>query len=193
MIANVRSFRSSPSPSLSSLTTLRRRQGLLLIAEIIFLRETRGAKILYERAKKMRKESGKTNIRAPMELENESVKDLLRESSTRAFKLLVHEPVVLAFGLWIAYAWGITFLFLSAIPLCFQTNHGWSEGNTGLAYIPLIIGCFIGFGTSRWTDSFYDKKRDENGGIPIPEYRLIGAMYFAWMSASNRSFSGTTK
>jgi hypothetical protein len=28
--------------------------GVLLIAEIIFLKETRGAKILYERAKKMR-------------------------------------------------------------------------------------------------------------------------------------------
>ncbi|GAA5969590.1 hypothetical protein JCM11641_008170 [Rhodosporidiobolus odoratus] len=154
--------------------------GCLLIAEVFLLRETRGAKVLLDRAKKLRKETGKTNIRAPMELENENVKDLLKESCTRSFKLLAREPVVLAFGLWIAYAWGITFLFLSAIPLCFQENHGWSEGNTGLAYIPLILGCFIGFGTSRWADNFYDRKRDENGGIPIPEYRLWGAMYFAW-------------
>jgi hypothetical protein len=85
--------------------------------------------------------------------------------------------------------WGITFLFLSAIPLCFQTNHGWSEGNTGLAYIPLIIGCFIGFGTSRWADTFYDKKRDANGGVPIPEYRLIGAMAFAWSMPAVCRFS----
>ncbi|GAA5823046.1 hypothetical protein JCM11251_007464 [Rhodosporidiobolus azoricus] len=155
--------------------------GVLLVAEIFLLKETRGAKLLLDRAKKMRKETGKTNIRAPMELENESVKELLRTSCTRAIKLLAKEPVVLAFGLWIAYAWGITFLFLSAIPLCFQNNHGWSEGNTGLAYIPLIIGCFIGFGTSRWADTYYDKKRDENGGVPIPEYRLWGAMWFAWM------------
>ncbi|GAA6012222.1 hypothetical protein JCM10207_002767 [Rhodosporidiobolus poonsookiae] len=155
--------------------------GVLLIAEFFFLKESRGAKILTERAKKMRKETGKTNIRSPAELENESVKDLLRTSCTRAIKLLVREPVVLAFGCWIAYAWGITFLFLSAIPLCFQNNHGWNEGVTGLAYIPLILGCFLGFGTSRWTDSIYDRKRDENNGVPIPEYRLIGAMYFAWM------------
>lgn len=72
----------------------------------------------------MRKETGKNNIRAPVELENESVKDLLKASCTRSIVLLVKEPVVLAFGLWIAYAWGITFLFLSAIPLCFQNNHG---------------------------------------------------------------------
>ncbi|GAA6031621.1 hypothetical protein JCM8097_006553 [Rhodosporidiobolus ruineniae] len=168
--------------------------GVLLIAEVILLKETRGAKILLRRAKKLRKETGKNNIRAPMELEHENVKDLLRESCTRAFKLLIGEPVVLAFGLWIAYAWGITFLFLSAIPLAFTTVRGWSEGNTGLAYIPLIIGCFIGFGTSRWADNYYDKKRDENGGVPIPEYRLWGAMYFAWMMPAGLfifSFTGS--
>ncbi|GAA5844274.1 hypothetical protein JCM3766R1_002894 [Sporobolomyces carnicolor] len=153
----------------------------LLVAEILLLRETRGAKILARRAARMRKETGKNNIRAPIELENESVKDLLKTALTRSVILLVKEPVVLSFGLWIAYAWGITFLFLSAIPLCFQNNHGWSEGIGGLPYIALIIGCFLGFGTSRWTDSIYNRKRDENGGVPIPEYRLLGAMYFAWL------------
>ncbi|GAA5857852.1 hypothetical protein JCM1840_000937 [Sporobolomyces johnsonii] len=155
--------------------------GCLLILEVFLLKETRGAKILLRRAKQMRKETGKNNIRAPVELENESIKELLKTSCTRSIGLLVKEPVVLAFGLWIAYAWGITFLFLSAIPLCFQNNHGWSEGNGGLPYIALIIGCFIGFGTSRWADAIYDRKRDENGGVPIPEYRLLGALWFAWM------------
>lgn len=56
----------------------------------------------------MRKETGKKNIRAPIELENENVKDLLKTALTRSVLLLVREPVVLSFGLWIAYAWGIT-------------------------------------------------------------------------------------
>ncbi|GAA6006278.1 MFS transporter [Rhodotorula paludigena] len=155
--------------------------GVLLILEVFLLKETRGAKILLNRAKKLRKETGRNNIRAPIELENETIKDLLRTSCTRSIVLLFKEPTVLAFGLWIAYAWGITFLFLSAIPLCFQNNHGWSEGIGGLPYIALVVGCFIGFATSRWADSIYDRKRDENNGIPIPEYRLIGAMWFAWM------------
>ncbi|GAA5973421.1 hypothetical protein JCM8115_001738 [Rhodotorula mucilaginosa] len=155
--------------------------GVLLVLEIIFLRETRGAKILARRAKKLRKETGKNNIRAPVELENESVKDLLHTACTRSILLLAREPVVLAFGLWIAYAWGITFTLLSAIPLCFQNNHGWSEGIAGLPYLALVAGCFIGFGTSRWSDIVYDRKRDANNGIPIPEYRLIGAMAFAWL------------
>lgn len=76
--------------------------GALLILELLFLRETRGAKILARRAKKFRRETGKNNFRAQIELENESVKDLLKTSCTRSISLLFREPVVLAFGLWIA-------------------------------------------------------------------------------------------
>lgn len=76
--------------------------GVLWTLEILFLRETRGAKILARRANKLRQETGKKNIRAPVELETESVKDLLRTACTRSIILLVREPVVLAFGLWIA-------------------------------------------------------------------------------------------
>ncbi|KAL8278322.1 hypothetical protein RQP46_009214 [Phenoliferia psychrophenolica] len=153
--------------------------GVLFIAEVFLLKETRGAKILATRAKKLRKETGNPNIRAPAELESESVKKLLKKSCTRAVMLMVHEPVLLAFGFWIAMAWGITFLFLSVIPLTFAGNHGWSEGNAGLPYIALMIGCFIGFGTGFWSDAKYNKVRDANGGVPIPEYRLWGAMHFA--------------
>ena len=76
--------------------------GALFVFEVLFLKETRGAKILTRRAKQMRKESGNQNIRAPAELESESVKDLLKKSSTRALMLLVKEPVILFFGFWIA-------------------------------------------------------------------------------------------
>lgn len=113
-----------------------------------------------------------------MELESDSISQLFRDSSLRAFKLLFREPVVFLFGFWIAFAWGLVFLFLSAIPIAFQENRGWSEGNSGLPYISLIIGCFIGFGTGFWQDSMYDKAARKNNGVPIPEARLYGAMVF---------------
>lgn len=113
-----------------------------------------------------------------MELETTSISQLFRDSSLRAFKLLFREPVVFLFGFWIAFAWGIVFLFLSAIPLAFQTNRGWSEGNSGLPYISLIIGCIIGFATGFWQDSMYNKAQAKNNGVAIPEARLYGAMLF---------------
>lgn len=77
--------------------------------------ETRGAKILAGRAKQLRAETGNQHIKSSSELESESIKDLLKKSSTRAVSLMVHEPVLFMFGFWIAMAWGITFLFLSVI------------------------------------------------------------------------------
>jgi len=152
--------------------------GVVFVMELFFFKETRGAKILMDRAKALRKETGDQSIRAPAELESESVKDLLKKSSSRAVMLLIHEPVVLAFGLWIGLAWGITFLFLSVIPLTFAGNHGWSEGNAGLPYLALILACFIGFGTGLWADKKYDQVQEENDGVAIPEYRLYGSMFF---------------
>lgn len=99
--------------------------GALLILEIFFLKETRGATLLDRRAKKLRKETGDNRYRSALELEAQSVKQLLRQSCTRSIKLLLAEPVLFLFGFWIAFAWGITFLFLSVIPLTFEGNHGW--------------------------------------------------------------------
>ncbi|CED82158.1 Synaptic vesicle transporter SVOP and related transporters (major facilitator superfamily) [Phaffia rhodozyma] len=152
--------------------------GVLLIAEFIFLKESRGAVILKARAASLRKETGDDRYRAPIELESDSIAQLFRESSLRAIQLLYKEPVVFLFGFWIALAWGVVFLFLSAIPLAFAGNRGWNTGIAGLPYLGLIVGCFIGFATGFWQDSMYYKAMDNNNGVPVPEARLYGAMVF---------------
>ena len=153
--------------------------GILFIVEYFFLKETRGAKLLAVRAKALRKETGDKRYRSPSDLESESVKDLLRKSSTRAIKLLIGEPVIFVFGFWIAMAWGITFLFLSVIPLTFEGNHGWTEGNGGLPYFGLMFGCVLGFLSGLWADRKYNKVQRDNDGVAIPEYRLYGSMFFS--------------
>ncbi|PWN48050.1 MFS general substrate transporter [Violaceomyces palustris] len=152
--------------------------GCIFLLELLFLRESRGSAILTARAKRLRKETGDQRFRSQGELERNSVAQMFRESSVRAIYLLVREPVVFFFGLWISFAWGIVFLFLSVIPITFQDHHGWGEGKTGLAYIGLIVGCFLGFATGFWQDSMYEKAARNNGGVAIPEARLYGAMVF---------------
>ncbi|KAN0064196.1 hypothetical protein ACQY0O_003363 [Thecaphora frezii] len=152
--------------------------GVIFFGEVLFLKESRGSAILTRRAKKLRKETGDQRFRSEGELERNSLAQMFRESSVRAIYLLIHEPVVFFFGFWIAFAWGIVFLFLSAIPITFQDNHGWSEGKAGLPYIGLIIGCLLGFATGFWQDSMYDKAVRKNHGVQVPEARLYGAMIF---------------
>ncbi|PWN28775.1 MFS general substrate transporter [Jaminaea rosea] len=153
--------------------------GAVFILEAVLFRETRGSAILTTRAKKLRKDTGDMRFRSPAEVENQGIAQLFRESSLRAVTLLIREPVVSLFGAYLALAWGVIFLFLSVINITFGDIHGWSEGNVGLAYIPLILGCFIGFGTGLFQDHLYFRKKAENKGVAVPEARLYGAMIFS--------------
>ena len=153
--------------------------GVLLIIEILFFRETRGATILASRAKKLRKSTGDNRFRAPIELESESVKMLLHKSCTRSIMLLVREPVILFFGLWISLCWGLVFLFMTVIPLTYSGNHGWGDGKAGLPYIALMIGCVFGYISGYWSDHKYNQATRANNGRTVPEARLYGAMVFA--------------
>lgn len=67
------------------------------------------------------------------------------------------------------------------IPLTFDGNHGWSEGNAGLPYLALVLGCFIGFGSGLWGDRKYFAVQDANDGVAVPEYRLWGSMALSWL------------
>ncbi|KII92919.1 hypothetical protein PLICRDRAFT_134932 [Plicaturopsis crispa FD-325 SS-3] len=165
--------------------------GALLVVELIFLRETRGSLLLAKHAKKLRKDTGDSRYHAASELETTSLSELLHASTTRAFVLLVTEPVVFFFSLWLAFAWALIFLFFSVIPLTFQGNHGFSQGIAGLPYIASIIGCCLAFVASIHQNRVYDRATARNGGVPVPEVRLywsrVGAIllpvslfWYAW-------------
>lgn len=146
--------------------------GGVLIMECIFLKESRGSALLSRRAKKLRKETGDDRYRSPDELEMPSLKELLKASTTRSAIMIVKEPVVLFFSLWLAYAWSLIFAMFSAIPLAFSGKRGWSEGNTGLAYIGPIIGTFIGWAFLLHDAHLYKRSAQKNNGTAIPEVRL---------------------
>lgn len=116
----------------------------LLIAVAILFRETRGGVTLHKRAKMLRKSTGDDRYVNLEEIETPGLKELLKASSVKAIQMLVTEPVVLAFGLFIGFSWFVVFLFLSVIPITFGEKRGWSEGISGLPYISLVVGTTLG-------------------------------------------------
>lgn len=112
-----------------------------------------------------------------MDLEAKDIKEMLHNSSVKAVHMLVTEPVVFAFGLWIAFAWFVTFLFLSVIPITFQEKRGWSEGVSGLPYISLCIGVTIGFAANFLQIRKYKAITKSRDRKILPESRLYGAMW----------------
>lgn len=156
--------------------------GSVLCIELLLLRETRGSVILTRKARKLRKQTGDERFRAAAEIETPSIKKLLHASTTRAAILLVREPVVLFFSLWLAYEWALIFALFAAIPLVFNGIHGWSTGNTGLGYIAPILGTFFAWIINFHATRLYDRARERNGGVPVPEARLYYATVGGIMS-----------
>ncbi|KAJ9647023.1 hypothetical protein H2199_002009 [Coniosporium tulheliwenetii] len=154
----------------------------LLILVVIFLRETRGGATLQKRAKAMRKATGDERYKAQMDTDTSDLKGMLHTSSVKAVHMLATEPVAFFFGLWIAFAWAVTFLFLSVIPITFQQKRGWAEGVGGLPYISLCIGVTLGYCANFLQFRKYDKIGASNSRKVLPEHRLYGSMFGAmWL------------
>ncbi|KAF2732998.1 MFS multidrug transporter-like protein [Polyplosphaeria fusca] len=140
----------------------------------LILKETRGDVILKARAKKLRKETGRP-IYAESEIQKQSVMALLKISFMRPTKMLLTEPVVIFFTLWISFAWGILFLFFSSVVQTFTASYGFDAFQTGLIQLAITVGAAIGTFVNPIQDWLYlrtAKKNDERPGKPIPEGRL---------------------
>ncbi|KAI0021951.1 major facilitator superfamily domain-containing protein [Xylariomycetidae sp. FL0641] len=154
----------------------------LLLCVFLFFPETRGGARLQARAKQLRKLTGDARYCGPDALESRTPKDMLKVSSVKAVRMLVTEPVVLAFGMWIGFAWFVTFLFLSAIPITFSEKRGWGEGVAGLPYICLCLGTTVGWAAHHLQMRKYDAIKSSPDAKAVPEHRLYGAMFGAvWL------------
>ncbi|KAI2945115.1 hypothetical protein CBS147321_4053 [Aspergillus niger] len=157
--------------------------GLLPIFWFI-LYETRADVILTRRAKKLRKEKQRP-IYAEAELDNTSVWRLMQISFERPTRMLLTEPVVAFFTLWISFAWGILYLFFSSVVQTFSTNYGMNTLQTGCIQLAISVGALIGTLVNPLQDMLYlrsAKRNKEKPGKPIPEARLytsiIGSLLF---------------
>jgi MFS family permease len=130
--------------------------------------------ILKKRAQKIRKDTGR-EVYAESELEKPNIGQLLKLSFLRPTKMLLTEPVVTFFTLWISFAWGILFLFFSSVVQTFSTSYGFGTFQTGLVQLAITVGAAIGTIINPLQDRWYLRtasKNKERPGKPIPEGRL---------------------
>lgn len=154
--------------------------------------------ILRKRARKIRRETGRP-VYAKSELEKTNVVKLIRISFERPVRMLLTEPVVTFFTLWISFAWGILFLFFSSVVQTFSANYGFNTFQTGLIQLAISVGALIGTVVNPLQDWIYlrtGKRNQEQPGKPIPEARLYtsipgsilfagGLFWYGWASTGN--------
>lgn len=159
----------------------------------VFFKETYSPKLLREKAKLLRKETGNENLHTIFEISNgETLYEKITMTVTRPLRLIITNPMVFGLGSFMAFIYGFMYLMIVTFPAVFMGSYGFSIGITGLMYIPMGIGYILGIIVFTYLMSyFYDKLTLRNGGVSKPEYRLpclcaagigipVGLFWYGW-------------
>ena len=158
---------------------------------LLFLEETYPPVILINKAEELRRRTKNWGIHAKQEEIEIDLRELAEKNFSRPLRMLFTEPIVLLISLYMAFIYGLLYLFLTAYPLVFQGVHGFNPGVGGLPFFGMITGELLAVSfpypnlccelqtdirmqglTIALRQPGYNKKLAANGGMPIPEWRL---------------------
>ncbi|KAF5607804.1 major facilitator superfamily transporter, partial [Fusarium tjaetaba] len=149
----------------------------------LFNRETYPPVLIQRKTVRMAKELGLGNLRSAYGLakdENRSAVQILRQGLRRPVVLLFISPIIFLLATYMAFAYGLLFLFLTAITPVFRNQYGFSSGISGLAYLGIGIGSFISLYIAAITnDRIVIKLAARNGDKVEQEMRLPTMVIFS--------------
>jgi DHA1 family multidrug resistance protein-like MFS transporter len=96
--------------------------------------------ILINKAEELRRRTKNWGIHAKQEEIEIDLRELAEKNFTRPLRMLITEPIVLLISLYMAFIYGLLYLFLTAYPLVFQGVHGMNAGVGGLPFFGMITG-----------------------------------------------------
>ncbi|KIM93298.1 hypothetical protein OIDMADRAFT_173323 [Oidiodendron maius Zn] len=161
---------------------------------IFIVPETSHSRILQIRAQKIRLETKNWAVHAKADESPLDIHTLVSKYLLRPFTMLVQEPILLLISIYLAYIYGILYLFFEAYPISFQIERGWNQGVGALPFLGIMIGVLLGSITITYiTKTRFARKLKKHGKV-IPEERLIpmiagaiilpvGLFWFAWTSS----------
>ncbi|KAL2840389.1 putative bicyclomycin resistance protein [Aspergillus pseudoustus] len=163
--------------------------GFLLSA--FFLDETYAPVLLKQKASTLRRTTGNWSLHAKHEELVLDWRTLVVTYLARPLRLLFAEPLVALISIYLAFIYGIMYLFLTAYPMVFQQVHGFRPGVAGLAYVGIAVGMLMGGIYVILTQPSYYRKLKANNGVIVPEWRLppamvgsaafaVGIFWFGW-------------
>ncbi|GFF92859.1 MFS multidrug transporter, putative [Aspergillus udagawae] len=165
--------------------------GVIGIIGVIFVPETYGPVLLIRRANQLSKANSKVYISV---LEKNQGKkkpsEVFQRALIRPWVLLFREPIVLVASLYMAIIYGTVYMFMSAMPIVYNEQRGWSEGIGGLAFMGIAVGIILGLvyaiydNNRRYTKLLLSKSATAESRLPpaiVGAVALpVGMFAFAW-------------
>ena len=164
---------------------------LAFVLDVLFLHESYPPVVLVQKAGELRRQTKNWGIHAKQEEIEVDFRELVNKNFSRPLRILFTEPIVLLISIYMAFVYGLLYLFLTAYPIVFQRIHGFSPGIGGLPYFGMIFGELLAGFTIVLLQPSYNRKLHANNNVPVPEWRLPpaiaggvafagGLFWFAW-------------
>lgn len=172
--------------------------GVLMLFIAVLFKETRGSVLLSRKAKVLNKwyerleADGYYGVMMPIpeqpetttsqrirwkvksDEERGSIAQMIRISLVRPFHMLVTEPTVFFFSVWISFSWAVLYLTFSAIPLIFQTTYGFNLEQSSSIFTAIsvasILFTFVAIYQEQLVRKFLPEKHQKL--LDTPEGRL---------------------
>ncbi|KAG6865934.1 hypothetical protein C0991_010435 [Blastosporella zonata] len=115
-----------------------------------------------------------TNIHTVFETKGKrSWSDIFSKALTRPFLIFAQEHIAQLLGLYMAFVYGLFYLFLTNMPAIFEGTYGEKTSIAGLHYIALGVGLTLASQVNaRYMDRIYLHYKHKNNGVGEPEFRL---------------------
>ncbi|KAK0458255.1 spermine transporter [Desarmillaria tabescens] len=139
----------------------------------LFIPETLASLLLRRKAAKLRKSTGDESYRTLEELERVPFFETLKISLLRPIVMLVAEPIVALFSLYLSFIYSLLYLFFFAFPIAFEEVRGFGMGMTGVTFVSIMIGIGLAMMLVPYQEKIY-RKATVYG--TYPEARLFPMM-----------------
>lgn len=159
--------------------------------------ETYAPILLQRRAARLRLETRNWAYHSALDESRPSTSEIFRKYLLRPALMLIFEPILLLITIYLAFIYGILYLFFEAYPVSFEQVRGWKNlGIAGLPFIGILVGVLCGIVLIIWqTKTRFARKLAKEGRV-VPEERLIpmmiasvllpvGLFWFGWTSDPN--------
>ncbi|CCK71010.1 Flr1p KNAG_0F03480 [Huiozyma naganishii CBS 8797] len=155
--------------------------GASLILFVICFPETSANNILSRRARRLRKQTGDDRYYTTQERIDSAIepKQFLITTLYRPIKMILLEPIIMAFDLYIALCYGAFYLFFEAFPIVFIGLYKFTLVEMGVAYFGFCVGCIFAYALLLLFLAKVLGPRFEKGE-GTPETFLLLAMCVSW-------------
>lgn len=156
---------------------------LLTVGLFVFNKETNHNVLLNRKTLRLRGELQRPELQNVMNASKPAAaltpKAILLGGLTRPLKMLTTSPIVLLCSLYMSFLFGLLFLLFTTLTPVFVQTYGWAPEMTGLAYLGIGVGNFLGIGiVAKTSDAAIIKLAKRNKGVYEPEMRLPLCVFF---------------